>query len=257
MTSEYSTSVSLGSGAVRKVPQRVEVLERPPKLQWVGGLMNSGRFVAGLLAVAMASGCRTTGDTQRTLRASATANGVEASLDSCEAVKWPSRDTTPPLRPHARLAGRVRSYGRFSFWVPDSAHVTIDSTRGGVGLTWPDCEKCRFGVSVQRDTTTGGLEGRIAKMIASQKVIDSINNDPHTTIHEFDEIDGPPRPFTTAAGRGYLIDESCGDCAATTILFGRRGWIAEIGFGSDDDTPEGGRHECEMLAVAKSFAWRE
>ena len=94
-------------------------------------------------------------------------------------------------------------------------------------------------------------------MVAAQKAIDSINKDPNTTVHEFDDIDGPPRPFTTAAGRGYLIDNSCGDCASTMVLFGRRGWIADIGFGSDDDTPEGGRHECEMLTVAKSFAWRE
>ena len=218
--------------------------------------MTRGVFLAGVVATIASSGCRAAGDIQRTVRASATATGVEASLDSCEAAKWSAQDPTPPRHQLLRLTGRVRTYERFSIWVPDSAHVGVDSA-GAVALTWPECEKCRFGVNVQRDTTTGGLEARIAKMIASQKVIDSINNDPRTTIHEFDEIDGPPRPFTTAAGHGYLIDESCGDCAATTVLFGRRGWIAEIGFGSDDDTPEGGRHECEMQSVAKSFAWRE
>lgn len=219
--------------------------------------MNRGRLVASLIVMAVASGCRTTGDAPRTVRSSMMATSVEGALDSCEALKWSAQDTMPQGHRHARLTGRVRSYPRFSIWVPDSARVTIDSTTRGVGLSWPDCEKCRFGVNVQRDTAMGGLEGRIARMIASQKVIDSINHDPHTTVYEFDEIDGPPQPITTAAGRGYLIDESCGDCAATTVLFGRRGWIAEIGFGSDDDTPEGGRHECEMRAVARSFAWRD
>jgi hypothetical protein len=218
----------------------------------------TGRLLfAGLVATTVSSGCRASGDVQRTLRASATAIGVEASLDSCAAMKWSANDTTPPGHQRRRLAGRVRSFERFSIWVPDSAHVTVDSAARAVGLAWPDCEKCRFGVNVQRDTTTGGLDGRIAKMIASQKVIDSINNDPRTIIHEFDDIEGPPQPFTTAAGRGYIIDDSCGDCAATTVLFGRRGWVGEIWFGSDDDTPEGGRHECEMRVVATSFAWRE
>ena len=186
-----------------------------------------------------------------------TGSTVEAALDSCEAAKWSAQDTTPAGHPHPPLTGRARSYERFSIWIPDSAHVALDSVTRGIGLAWPDCEKCRFGVTVQRDTVPGGLEERIARMVASQKKIDSVNNDPHTTIHEFDDIDGPPQPFTTAAGHGYLIDNSCGDCASTTVLFGRRGWIAEIGFGSDDDTPEGNRHECEMRAVAKSFAWRE
>lgn len=219
--------------------------------------MKRRALLAGVVATIASTGCRATGDVQRTVRSSVTATSVEATLDSCDAGKWSAQDTISPRHQHPRLAGRVRSYERFSIWVPDSAHVTVDSATHGVGLSWPDCDKCRFGLNVQRDTTTGGLEGRIAKMVAAQKVIDSINKDPNTTVHEFDDIDGPPQPFTTAAGRGYLIDDSCGDCASTTVLFGRRGWIAEIGFGSDDDTPEGGRHECEMRTVAMSFAWRE
>lgn len=182
---------------------------------------------------------------------------MQAALDSCEAAKWSDQDTMPGGHSHPRLTGKVRSYERFAIWLPDAAHVSDDTATRGIGLAWPDCEKCRFSVSVQRDTVHGGLEERIARMVAAQKKIDSINNDPHTTIGEFNDMDSPPQPITTAAGRGYLIDDSCGDCASTTMLFGRSGWLAEINFGSDDDTPEGNRHECEMQAVAKSFVWRE
>jgi hypothetical protein len=94
-------------------------------------------------------------------------------------------------------------------------------------------------------------------MMESQRKIDSINRDPHTVVHEFDEIDGPPQPFTTSTGRGYLIDNDCGDCASTTVLFGRPGYIAEANFGGDDDVPNLGRHVCEMTVVAKTFTWRQ
>jgi hypothetical protein len=93
-------------------------------------------------------------------------------------------------------------------------------------------------------------------MVAAQHTIDSINRDPHTIVHELDEIDGPPLPFLTPAGRGYLIDTECGDCAAMALLFGHLGYIAEVGLGGDDDVPHLGRHLCEMTVVGKTFAWR-
>jgi hypothetical protein len=219
--------------------------------------MNRVPLFLTAIALAASAACRQPGDAERTVRAATAGVNVEAALDSCEAAKWSAQDTTPPGHQHARLTGRVRSYERFSLWIPDSARVNADTSTRGIGVSWPDCDKCRFGANVQRDTVPGGLEERIARMVASQKKIDAINENPSTTIAEFDEIDGPPQPITTPAGRGYVIDNSCGDCASTTVLFGRRGWIAAIDFGSDDDTPEGNRHECEMQAVAKSFAWRE
>jgi hypothetical protein len=219
--------------------------------------MNRIPLIAAAIALASSAACRQTGDAIGNVGTVATGIDAQAAVDSCEAAKWSSQDTTAAGHRHPRLTGSVRSYERFALWVPDAAHVTMDTATRGIALAWPDCEKCRFGASVQRDTVPGGLEERIARMIASQKKIDSINKDPATTVGEFDETDGPPQPITTAAGRGYLIDDSCGDCASTTVLFGRRGWLAEINFGSDDDTPEGGRHECEMGAVAKSFVWKD
>ena len=144
----------------------------------------------------------------------------------------------------------------FSLFVPDSARLVVtDTTLGVLSLTWPGCEGCRFGLAIHADSGIG-LEARIARMVASQRTIDSINHDPHTDVHEFDEIDGPPRPFTTSTGRAYLVENDCGDCAATSLLFGRRGYIAELSLGGDDDVPNLGRHLCEMTAVGKSFTWR-
>ena len=144
----------------------------------------------------------------------------------------------------------------FSLFIPDSARiVATDSVTGGVSIAWPGCSGCRFGVEILPDSGLG-LEARIGRMVAAQHTIDSINRDPRTVVHEFDEIDGPPRAFMTPAGRGYLIDTDCGDCAAMTLLFGREGYVAEVGLGGDDDVPDLGRHLCEMTAVGKSFAWR-
>jgi hypothetical protein len=145
----------------------------------------------------------------------------------------------------------------FSLFIPDSARITVtDSSAGGLSLAWPRCPDCRFGVGIRADSGVG-LEARIARMVAAQHAIDSTNSDPNTIVQEFDEIDGPPQQFQTAAGRGYLVDENCGDCVAITVLFGRPGYVAELALGGDAGVPDINRHVCEMTVVAKTLAWRQ
>ncbi|MGH7680227.1 MAG: hypothetical protein ACRENU_17280 [Gemmatimonadaceae bacterium] len=98
------------------------------------------------------------------------------------------------------------------------------------------------------------LEARIAGLVAEQRRIDSVNKDPRA-VAEFDKIDGPPKPSTTAAGQGFVINHSCGDCAATTLKFGAAGFIADVNL-SADAVPGAGQRMCEMAAVGRSFKWR-
>jgi hypothetical protein len=185
---------------------------------------------------------------------------VTKSLDSCNAIPWPAARgaAVGAVAAHskARWSGAVRTFRMFSLFIPDSARIVApDSGTGGVTLAWPGCSGCRFGVAIQVDSGLG-LDAHIARMLASQRAIDSINRDPQTVVHEFDEMDGPPKSFMTPNGRGYLINNACGDCAATTLLFGHPGYIAGVELGGDDDVPDLGRHLCEMTVVGKTFAWR-
>lgn len=217
----------------------------------------AGFTACALVMLSVVSGCRASDNAARPIAA---ATVVTRSLDSCNAI--PSRagrgvaGGAVAAHATARWSGAVRAFRMFSLYIPDSARiVATDSLAGGVTLAWPGCSGCRFGVGIHPDSGLG-LEARIARMVASQRTIDSINHDPTTVIHEFDEIDGPPRPFMTPTGKGYLIDNDCGDCAAMTLLFGHPGYIAEVGAGADDDVPDLGRHLCEMTVVGKTFAWR-
>ena len=122
-----------------------------------------------------------------------------------------------------------------------------------VGL--PGCPDCEFEVRVQPDSGVA-LEARVASVVARQRSIDSINRDPATKVHEFDEIDSPPREFVSAAGRGVMLDNSCGDCASVSLLWGSPGYIADISFGGGDNVPDLAQHLCEMTAIGKTFTWR-
>jgi hypothetical protein len=207
-------------------------------------------FVRVVLTVGMLSACRG-GD--RPSHPSPTL--VTRALDSCAGR---SRTVAPGTSfGPTTWAGKVFTFQRFSLFIPDSARVTsADTVLGGLHLAWPGCAGCRFGLRIGPDSGIA-LETRVARMVESQRKIDSINHDPKTVVQEFDEIDGPPLAFMTATGRGYVIDNDCGDCAATTVLFGRPGYIAEVNFGGDDDVPNLGRHVCEMTVVAKTFTWRQ
>ena len=151
------------------------------------------------------------------------------------------------------LPGQVRKFGAFSIRVPVGARIiSADSASGRLELSWPGCENCNFAVTVKPDS---GIDvgARIARLVAEQRRIDSVNKVPDA-VSEFDEINEPPRPFTTPSANGYLIDHSCGDCAAMTVLFGRPGWIAEISYGGDA-VPGLAAHLCEMTESVKTFAW--
>jgi hypothetical protein len=111
-------------------------------------------------------------------------------------------------------------------------------------------------VRLEQDSSGTGIDGRVARLVAAQHVIDSINDDPHTTVFEFDEMVGPPRPFKTATQRGIMLEDSCGDCGAETMLFGRRGQIAVVSLSAGDDEPALPRRMCELAAVGKTFRWR-
>jgi hypothetical protein len=184
---------------------------------------------------------------------------LQQALDSCRAAGR-AGSAAPGAQNGAAddplLHGTIRTFPMFSLFVPDSARATVDTVRGSVSLAWPRCPDCRFTVHVQPDSGID-LEQRIARLVAEQRRIDSINRDPQAPDQEFDEIDGPPQPFTTSAGRGFLIDNDCGDCAAITLLWGRSGSIAELNLGGDDNVPELGRHLCEMTAIGKTFSWRD
>lgn len=196
-----------------------------------------------LIAVTLAIACARSGDA---LRPSLAPTSIAAALDSCSGV-----GTGPPRR----WLGSVHEFGKFSLFVPDSARVVQhDSTPDQVSLVWPRCpERCRFGVSVQLDSGVT-VEARVARRVAEQKRIDSVNTDPRREGYEFDEMNRPPMPFVARGARGYLIDESCGDCAETSIVFGRGGYIATIRFGGDDDAPRGPML-CQMQVVARTFVW--
>ncbi|HYD52864.1 MAG TPA: hypothetical protein VEA99_09565 [Gemmatimonadaceae bacterium] len=170
---------------------------------------------------------------------------VIAALDSCEQGG----------RPTMRWSGGVRAFDRFTLFVPDSAALVGDADAGHFTLSWPGCpDACRFAVGVHADSGIN-LEARVARMVAEQRLVDSMNADPRSEAMEFDVLAGPPQPFDTSHGRGYRIDDACGDCAASTLMFGKAGLIASVSL-SADAMPGAGHRMCEMMAVARSFAWR-
>jgi len=194
-------------------------------------------------------------------RASDSLSAMAKSLDSCNRIVYPAdaRDSTRPMRPHVNLSkGTIHAFRRFSLFVPSGATpFAIYSAEGGLKLNWPGCERCRFSVRLVKDPSGGGIDAWAADAIARQRVIDSTNSDPRSVAYEFDEIVGLPQQFRTATGRGYLIHEACGDCAAEHLIFGRPGYIADVQFGGDDDIPQLAHRICEMTVVGKTFEWRD
>lgn len=185
-----------------------------------------------------------------------TAMVATKALDSCDALQWRTNRESTTVAAGSSVgrgtwAGRVRRFGSFTLFVPDSARIiSADTVRGSVQLGWPGCpEWCNFDAHADPDSSVG-LEARITRIVAEQRRIDSAGD-------EFNAIDGPPEAFVTPNGRGYYIDNDCGDCAMSTLMFWKRGSIAVVGFGGDDQVPSLGRHLCEMEVVGKTFAWRE
>lgn len=191
---------------------------------------------------------------------SAADSSMIASLDSCSALALggageDSAQSSANSRTGPRWSGAVRSFDQFTLFVPDSARVGPGRGTSQLTLLWPRCvEHCGFVVAVYGDSGVS-LEARVAQLVAEQRRIDSVNRNPSDGILEFDEIDGPPRPFTTPGGSGFVIDHSCGDCGATTFKFGREALIADVSIMADA-MPGAGQRMCEMTVVARSFAWR-
>lgn len=223
------------------------------------------RWTIAALILCIVVGCQPAHDTTerdlpKSIRApnAGTANhSVVASLDSCNALPWPGDTAGTQLGHSAWSTGKVRTFGRVSIFVPERATATVvDTTLGVVTLEWRECPMCKFGVEVDVDSAGTGVEGQVARQVAAQRRIDSINADPKTTAMEFDEINGTPEPFTTEAGRGYRIEDNCGDCMAIRLLFGQPGYIATVALGGDAGAPMLARHACEMLVLGKTLRWR-
>jgi hypothetical protein len=183
---------------------------------------------------------------------------IVSALDSCTSIVSHGSDSArqpPGSLGKRRWSGSVRSFGYFTLFLPDSARILeLNRTAGALRVDWPMCsDYCHFGVSVYADSGVD-LNSRVARLVAEQRRIDSVNRDPRAEAMEFDEINGPPRPVMTPTGRAYVIDHSCGDCAASTLRFGRSGKIADVSL-SADAMPGAGRRMCEMMVVARSFAW--
>lgn len=96
----------------------------------------------------------------------------------------------------------------------------------------------------------------VRPLLISSVAILSINKDPKTEAREFNNYDGPPRPFTTPHGNGVYLDVDCGDCVTGSIFFGHRGQIADINY-TFDYIPDGVRRACQLTRVAKTFRWKE
>jgi hypothetical protein len=101
------------------------------------------------------------------------------------------------------------------------------------------------------------MDATIANLIEEQRQVDSANHDPKAQAMEFDVIDGPPIRFSSAAGRGYIVKNDCGDCGSTSMLFSHPGYVATVDFGSDDDIKNPAARGCEMDVLARSFLWRD
>ena len=215
---------------------------------------------AGLAATVMLpadlTGCHTRDNA--TAQSSVIPASLRQALDSCPTSRAPNSVQNAREEPQANplLKGSVRDFGKFSIFIPDDARVRVlDSASNRLTLGLPGCPDCEFEVRVQADSGAG-IEQRVASVVARQRTIDSINKDPRTEVHEFDEIDIAPREFVSAAGRGVRLDNSCGDCASVSLLWGRPGYIADVSFGGGDNVPDLAQHLCEMTALGKTFTWR-
>jgi hypothetical protein len=190
---------------------------------------------------------------------------VPGALDSCAMLEERNPPGAPADTPSGKPSaapisnsGEQRTFGRFTFFVPNRLHVAAKTSMpGGMSLGWDDCQGCRLGVTVERDTSGKGVAGIIAGLVEEQRQVDSANHDPKAEAGEFDVLDGPPTRVSSAAGRGYLLENDCGDCGSTTLMYDHAGYIGSISFGGDDDIPSPARHDCEMNVLARTFVWKE
>ena len=184
---------------------------------------------------------------------------ISRALDSCSLTPT-GPDTTAVAHNEARnakrLTGHMVSFDGFSLFIPDGAPAPSTDASSLSLRGWTVCADCHLSVTVHPDSGKS-LEQRIAARVAEQKRIDSVNADPKTPGMEFDDMFGRPRPFRGRAGRGYSINDGCGDCVSVTVLFGRPPRIASINYGFDDTVRMPWRRSCEMAVLARSFAWSE
>jgi hypothetical protein len=221
-----------------------------------------GAFAVACLLVLTFAGCsvhRDLPDGQRIVQPTPDPVAVlRHSLDSCNSERYPSDAAgTPTDRAGSWATGAVRAIGRVSIFVPDRMRLAAtDSTLGAFGFLFSDCPGCNFKVAVAVDSNGKGVEGQVALLVAEQRRVDSINKIPNA-VGEFDVIDGPPTPIDIDGVRAYLIDNDCGDCLASSILFGSPGYIATVNFGGDDRMPALAQRACEMTALGETLRWRK
>jgi hypothetical protein len=132
----------------------------------------------------------------------------------------------------------------------DSAEITsiqVDS--------FPGCAQCSLGGHIWPDTVGDGADGHIRRILREEARIDSLNNDPKTGVHEFNNYNPPARRVTGAGDSAIFIRGDCGDCLTESYFFGMPGRIAELNVTIDTGVGERG-NACGLRRSALSFRWR-
>ncbi|MGK2934246.1 MAG: hypothetical protein ACSLFE_03255 [Gemmatimonadaceae bacterium] len=171
---------------------------------------------------------------------------MEGALPSAEAASW-----------HPLL--EIRRSG-FSISAPASA--TIDSTPPDLDghvlhvTRFPGCgEHCWVSVRFLSDSAGEGVDAHVARILRAEAVVDSINNDPRTTVFHFNDYHGPPRPVRVGDRRGIWLYGDCGDCESESLFVAGEHSVAEISYGIGS-VPFDSRRGCRLAQVAQTFRWR-
>jgi hypothetical protein len=107
---------------------------------------------------------------------------------------------------------------------------------------------CSVSVTIEPDSTGGGVAGSVTRIRADYSPIESEN---------LIGSPGPSIPIRVGPLKGTRLDMPCGDCGSIYILAGRGKELARIEINIDDREGFTPGLTCRLLRVAQSFRFRE
>jgi hypothetical protein len=104
------------------------------------------------------------------------------------------------------------------------------------------------------DSIGDGVYGRIRRILREEARIDSINKDPKTTLHEFNNYHPPALRVKGSGDSAVFIDGDCGDCLTESYFLGVPGRLVEIAVVVDERAAKG--RICALRRAVLSFRWK-
>jgi len=157
--------------------------------------------------------------------------------------------------PHPGRWDATREYtdSLFTIRYPSSAIVEEKPARDGEREVWvselPTCRwPCYVTVRIRRDTSTASMDTAVRE----ETTPDTINN-PDAA----DDIASIRDTLPLGNARAVHLETYCGDCTSGELLTSHGSWLARIEYSLDDRDGYNQPLLSNLVAVARTFRWRE